>query len=64
VLILAPIDRTTLAYAGKDSSVKLWSLNAANVETGELDKLLVIDCRWLEDYTQNNLYYVSSESQI
>lgn len=47
-------DRTTLASAGKDLSVKLWSLDAAKIETGELDKLLALGCRWLGDYLQNN----------
>ncbi|MBW3586710.1 MAG: hypothetical protein KY448_12970 [Cyanobacteria bacterium 0813] len=47
-------DRTTLASAGKDSSVKLWSLDAAKVEAAEVDKLLAIGCRWLGDYLQYN----------
>ena len=47
-------DLTTLASAGKDSSVKLWSLDAAKVEATELDKLLAVGCRWLEDYLQYN----------
>ena len=47
-------DRTTLASAGKDSSVKLWSLEAAKVESAEVDQLLAIGCRWLGDYLQYN----------
>ncbi|MEG4346138.1 hypothetical protein QUB70_23075 [Microcoleus sp. A003_D6] len=47
-------DRTTLASAGKISSVKLWSLDAAKVEATELDKLLAVGCRWLGDYLQYN----------
>jgi hypothetical protein len=43
-----------LASAGKDSSVRLWNLDATTVETGELDKLLTIGCDRLRDYLQYN----------
>ncbi|MGL5059278.1 MAG: AAA-like domain-containing protein [Microcoleus sp.] len=47
-------DRATLVSAGKDASVKLWSLDAASPKTAEIDKLLILGCRWLDDYLQYN----------
>ncbi|WP_029633541.1 nSTAND1 domain-containing NTPase [[Scytonema hofmanni] UTEX B 1581] len=43
-----------IASASNDGTVKLWRVDSKQLQTTDLDHLLVRSCRWLHNYLENN----------
>ncbi|MBW4476845.1 MAG: caspase family protein [Tolypothrix brevis GSE-NOS-MK-07-07A] len=57
-------DGKMIASASNDGTAKLWRVDSKQLQTTDLDHLLIRSCRWLHDYLHNNPKFSNQERDL